>query len=215
MFMHSLRRVVRTRPRPLRPPRGILASVRWGAPVVLILALALALAACGGKAKSPGVPSLNPTSSTSARNASSQDPYQQALAFARCMRQQGINMPDPKQNASGGITQQMGGNDTPVSKAKVDAAQKVCQKYAPQGKAGGHASQADLQKALAFARCMRQHGVNMPDPKIDSNGGIGVEIRADQNGKAKIQAAQSACQKLMPGPGSSQGSGGGTNQGGN
>ncbi len=202
--MRCLMRVMRARSR-LWPPRGSLAAA------VLVFALALALAACGNKAKSPGVASLNGATSTT-QGQGSQDPYQQALAFARCMRQQGIPLSDPKQDANGGITQQVGNAGTPVPKAKQDAAQKACQKYAPQGKGGGHASQAELNKALAFARCMRQHGVNMPDPKI-TNGGIDITMSANQNDKAKINAAQSACQKLLPRPGSGGGPGAGTNTG--
>jgi hypothetical protein len=203
--MRYLRRVVRTRPRPRppRPPRGTLATVRWGVPAFLVLALALALGACGGKPKSSGVASLNGSSGNATAttgNTTQQTAYQQALAFARCMRQHGIDVPDPKLDASGGlgITQKGGANGKPVPKAKMDAAQQACQQYAPRGKRGGHASQAQLQRALAFARCMRQHGVDMPDPKIDSDGSLGIEIggRTDQT---KLQAAQSACQSLMPG----------------
>ncbi len=133
--MRCLMRVMRARSR-LWPPRGSLAAA------VLVFALALALAACGNKAKSPGVASLNGATSTT-QGQGSQDPYQQALAFARCMR---------------------------------------------------------------------QHGVNMPDPKI-TNGGIDITMSANQNDKAKINAAQSACQKLLPRPGSGGGPGAGTNTG--
>jgi len=221
--MRSLRRVVRTRPRPRprppgQPPGSVLAAVRWGAPVVLILALALALTACAGKAKSPNVASLNGASNSPTASTVSQDPYQQALAFARCMRQHGIKMADPKQSANGGIEITVGGPGDKPNKAKMDAAQSACQKYAPQGKGARKQGPSDqeFQQALAFARCMRQHGVNMPDPKRTSGGIEGSSGSLDPN-SAKFKTAQAACQNFLPrgaGVGNNTSGGSGSGQGG-
>jgi hypothetical protein len=57
--------------------------------------------------------------------------------------------------------------------------------------------------ALAFAQCMRAHGVNVPDPQINTGGGNGgsggAEVRIDA-GTSKTQAgtAMQACQKYLP-----------------
>lgn len=64
-----------------------------------MLALTLAAAACtGGGDKTRGVASLGssgqPTAATT-NAGGSQDPRQAALDYAKCMRQHGINMPDP------------------------------------------------------------------------------------------------------------------------
>src|SRR4029453_7054162 len=69
------------------------------------------------------------------------------------------------------------------------------------GGSGSAKSQQDkaFTGALKFAKCMREHGVDMPDPKKDANGGI--KITADAGTKsagkdnAKMQAAQKACQE--------------------
>jgi hypothetical protein len=65
---------------------------------------------------------------------------------------------------------------------------------------------------LAFAQCMRAHGVNVPDPS--SGGGAGGVVRISGGGpggatgpNAKTQAALTACQKYLPKIG---GNGGGT-----
>src|SRR6266536_123356 len=67
------------------------------------------------------------------------------------------------------------------------------------------------QAALEFAKCMRQHGIDMPDPKFDANGRMSITV----NGKAgasggpddpKFKAAQQACEHYLPGAGK-----GGTN----
>ena len=63
------------------------------------------------------------------------------------------------------------------------------------------------QAMLDFAACMREHGVDMPDPQIDENGGIQIQIGeegdADTPGRGvgpseDMQEAMDACQELMP-----------------
>jgi hypothetical protein len=59
-------------------------------------------------------------------------------------------------------------------------------------------SSTNSQKALAFSRCVRAHGVpSYPDP--DSSGGI-VKETAQQLGvsSSQLQAALSACEHLLP-----------------
>lgn len=58
-------------------------------------------------------------------------------------------------------------------------------------------------KLRAYAKCMRAHGVDMPDPEVDSNGGVhmGVGVRGNKPKaqiKAAAKAAQTACQSLQP-----------------
>lgn len=63
--------------------------------------------------------------------------------------------------------------------------------------ASGGVSPAHVHAAIAFARCMRTHGVpNFPDP----TGGGGIQIPNDVNPfSPAFKAAQTACAKLMPG----------------
>ena len=95
--------------------------------------------------------------------------------------------------------------------AQFQAASKACAKLSPKGgKPPSPAEQAKLQeKALQFSQCMRTHGVpNFPDPEFSSSGGgIGIRIGGRQGGPSRIdpsspqfQAAQKACQSIMPGP---------------
>jgi hypothetical protein len=64
------------------------------------------------------------------------------------------------------------------------------------GPAGGGVSAK--RSGLAFSRCMRAHGISdFPDP--DSNGELGVSGGGDLTiTNPKFQAAQKACQALMP-----------------
>ena len=69
--------------------------------------------------------------------------------------------------------------------------------------AGVAHSDEELQEAmLAFAKCMREHGVDMPDPQAGSNGEFRVTVNGGPGSldMEEMQAAQEACQDLMPGP---------------
>lgn len=92
-----------------------------------------------------------------------------ALAFARCMRANGVpNFPDP---VSGGLRFPAGpGNAADLSSPARKAAQAKCRKLLPGGGPPGpgsttHPSAQTLAKLLKIARCMRGHGVTgFPDP---------------------------------------------------
>jgi hypothetical protein len=184
---------------PARPPR------RWphlAGLVGAVLAVALAVAACGGGGKANGVASLaGATQTTSASNANSgkgstQDKRQAALNFARCMRQHGINMPDPQITAEG-IGQQLPSKAEEHS-PKFQAAEQACRQYLPGGGRSTPPSAQERQRALAFARCMRQHGINMPDPQITAEG-IGQEWPDPaERDTPKFRAAQQACERAVP-----------------
>jgi hypothetical protein len=52
------------------------------------------------------------------------------------------------------------------------------------------------EQALAFARCMRAHGVNMADPDLSGNA---MKVQIPQGvSKAAVQAAQEACKQYLP-----------------
>jgi hypothetical protein len=60
------------------------------------------------------------------------------------------------------------------------------------------------EKALKFAQCMRDNGVpNFKDPKVDENGGIGIDA-PDGADPAKIDAAMQKCRQYLPGGGQPQ-----------
>jgi hypothetical protein len=131
--------------------------------IVAAVAGALALGACGGSEDGGGGAGSGKDRQDKA--------FEGALKFAKCMREHGIDMPDPQRVGNGGI--KMTQKATPGSRAKMEAANKDCQKYMKVG--GGRApSAAEQAKAkdamLAYARCMRAQGVDMPDPQFSSGG---------------------------------------------
>ena len=201
---------------PAHPPRPPRRRPQLAGLVGAVLALTLAVAACSGGGKSNGVASLGgsnkPTATTTAKPRSKQDAMQAALAFARCMRQHGINLPDPQFNGNGisqEFTARRGGNgpDSP----KFKAAQQACNKYLPNGGQPTKPNPQEQQQMLAFARCMRQHGIDVPDP--GASGGIEVKGRPGtvNPDSPKFKAAEQACQQYEPkGAKPTQSAGGGS-----
>jgi hypothetical protein len=171
--------------------------IRMGLVPGLLLVLVLAVAACGGgNDGNDGVASLGGDQATATTSPGGGDSKQAALAYARCMRQHGIDMPDPKFDAQGRMAQQLPsgvGPDDP----KFKATDQACKQYLPNG---GEPPKPDPQlqrQMVAFARCMRQHGINIPHPK--PGGGIDVDGAAGVNpNDPKFKAAQQACQQYAP-----------------
>ncbi len=118
------------------------------------------------------------------------------VRFTVCMRSHGVpTFPDP--DATGTLTITTSPSLNPSSplfqKAEVD-----CQHLLPPGKTLSQAQQQKLKaRVLAFAACMRSHGVpNYPDPTF-SKGGVsqayGGKGGVDPNSPI-FQAAQKTCQ---------------------
>lgn len=161
--------------------------------IIATTALALMAAACGGGPSSTG----SDVASNAGASTNSQSTNSQQVAFAQCMRSQGVtNYPDP--DGSGVIpkesAQQLG-----VTSSKFQSAQHACQHLLPNG--GNGPNQAELQQeraqGLRFAQCMRTHGVALPDP--DSSGRIPDPASVGiSQGSPQFEAANQACGKYRP-----------------
>ena len=101
--------------------------------------------------------------------ASTNGRHDQAVQFAECMRRHGVAaFPDP--DASGELTIDgiANGSGVDTSTAAFERAISACQSLAPPGFTGRKRSAREQEVALAFARCIREHGVaDFPDPTPD------------------------------------------------
>jgi hypothetical protein len=175
---------------------------RTGLALGLLLAVTLAVAACGGGGgDNSGVASLGgsdqPTATTSPgggqpQRASRQQQQQQALAYARCMRQHGINMSDPQIIADRLVLR------PPPKSPKVQAAVQACRQYLPNGGQPPALTAQERQQAVAFARCMRLRGINMPDPQFPGNRLVQEFPPGMERGDPRLRAAVQACQQFLP-----------------
>jgi hypothetical protein len=92
------------------------------------------------------------------------DPEDAMLKFAQCMRENGVDMPDP--SPGGGVRI----NGEGMSPEQMEAAEEACQKWMDMAEpedAGRELSDEEKQQFLDMAECMRERGYNFPDPTFD------------------------------------------------
>jgi hypothetical protein len=178
--------------------------------VAALLAIAL-FCGCAAGASSDGVASLeSPATGDDASPSPSVDPQEALLAFAQCMREHGIDMPDPQFGSDDRIIATgPGSGGAPDADAEAFAeADEACRHHLEGVALGGARGSPDpefQEKLLAFAQCMRDHGIDFPDPQFDAGGGGAIRIGGDRGGidpsSPEFQAAQEACSEHLPGGG--------------
>jgi hypothetical protein len=156
----------------------------WGH-VLTAATFALLVGACAGNANTDsGVASLSEHNQPSAQQQSSDGKTDEdrSREFAKCMREHGIDVPDPEPGR-GGVTIK----ERDLEKARP--AQEACKSLLPNGGVPAKMDPEQLDKARERAKCMREHGVDVPDPD-PNNPGIRAPEGADQE---KMKAAMEAC----------------------
>ena len=161
--------------------------LRRAAALATMACMALLATACGGGSS----PAASATGGSTRAQA--------ALAYARCMRSQGVpDFPDPDGNGNFNLP------SSSVSSQET-AANHGCNHLLNVGTPLNAAqTEHTLRQLVKYAQCMRAHGVpNFPDPQTTS-GGIGVPggftfptagRNLDQR-SPQYQAASRACQSL-------------------
>jgi hypothetical protein len=161
--------------------------------VLPVLALLLVTAACRGSGTSSGsngaagsgaAGSLDGAPSTSATR--------DGRAWAACMREHGIDVPDPDP-----VTGRLPGFDKGAQdRVKFQAASAACaalEAAAPGGVDGRSPLTAEeMEQARGWTACMREHGVNVPDPDPNQPSGPHFE-RIPNLSTATLDAANQAC----------------------
>ncbi len=92
------------------------------------------------------------------------DPEDAMLKFAQCMREHGVDMPDPE--PGGGVRM----NGEGLSEDQMEAAQSACQKWMDMAEpedGGKEMTEEEKQSFLDMAACMRDRGYDFPDPEFD------------------------------------------------
>jgi hypothetical protein len=127
------------------------------------------------------------------------DPEEAMLAYTECMREHGIDMPDPQFDEEGRAS--MGVQVEPGQEDEMEAAEEACGPLldnAMQDIEVDPEEQAQRQQEmLEYTECMREHGIDMPDPVFDDNGGVTMQM--DEGATPidpedeEFQAAQEAC----------------------
>jgi hypothetical protein len=176
--------------------------------MVVATAALLALAACSDGSDGDGVASLGGDQAAGGASPSpSVSDEEAAQAFAECMRENGIeDFTDPQIDEEGGIEFSVGGGGgesdgpQPGDREELDAAMQACEDLLPEGTGPDSISpeeEAELQDAfLEYAKCMRDHGIEMPDPDF-SDGGVTIGGGDVDPNSEVFQEADEACNHLL------------------
>jgi hypothetical protein len=127
------------------------------------------------------------------------------LKFAECMREHGIDMPDPERDGEG-VRMKAGNEAGPGGEGneeKLEAAHKACEHFMEDARkdmpAPSPEEQAEMQDRLvAMAECMRGRGYDMPDPEVTEDGGVTMKVNggpdeAGPKGDEQFEKDQEEC----------------------
>ncbi len=173
-----------------------------GALAALPLALALALTGCGAEGGGDGVASAVDGSNEGSSggsgdgaegdgaSAADMDFDEMMLAFAECLRENGVQVEDPEPGQ--GVDLNMDGQDENT----VEAAMTSCREFDPAENGGNEPLDPEIQAKIEdYADCMRDEGVDdFPDP--EPNGGIALDGAVMED--PDYEAAEETCQDILP-----------------
>ena len=155
-------------------------------PLAALALLAVVVAGCGSASAGGG---NHGNSTSTARD--------KAVKFAECMRNNGVSgFPDP--NASGQLTIDAVANGSSIdtNRATFKQAMSACKELQPPGFTGAKVTPSQRTARLAFAQCVRDHGVpDFPDPTpngplIDTNR---IPSANTPTGMSALNAATQKC----------------------
>jgi hypothetical protein len=140
-------------------------------PALLLVAFALVPAACGGSSDD-GVASLD--AETGAAAETDERSFEESLLdFTQCLREEGLDVPDPEFDEDGNLRFQPGGGpggDQDIDIDELLAARDACSEFLVGISLDriGIDQTALEDNLLAYAECMRGEGFDLPDPDLGS-----------------------------------------------
>lgn len=121
---------------------------------------------------------------------------QAAVLFAQCMREHGYPVPDPTFNDEG--LPEYGGNLGSIAKNEdFDRVRQTCAEpltAAYQAAGVPNKKEVKPEDLLGFARCMREHGIDIPDPTTEEP----LSIPKNAFTSPAWEPAKRACESLLP-----------------
>jgi hypothetical protein len=167
--------------------------------MLIACVLAIGVSACGSSSSPTTTSSAAAGTGGSATSGSAI--YQARLNLAKCLRAHGVNVPDPSLNGGvaaghgGGILQQV--QSSPNYQSAIQACAKYRQQASPLANQSA-AQRAQFQQALVkFAKCMRSHNINFPDP-TGGEQSLHQQIPSSELNSPAFQSAANACKTDLP-----------------
>ncbi|GCE00858.1 hypothetical protein EHYA_08584 [Embleya hyalina] len=113
----------------------------------------------------------------------------QMVKFASCMREHGVDMPDPEPGEGGAM--RIGAMPADEGSSKTEDAMKACEKFQPKSDFDPNDPKFKEWQAK-HTSCLRENGVNVGDPGAD-----GAMVTLDA-GDEKVKSAMELCNKKVP-----------------
>ena len=168
-------------------------NARWRTVGAVAAVAVLALSACGGTAASgDDVASAGgeqtPTNAAETEDNAPLDADEQALVFAACMRDNGVDMPDPGPGQQGLVDafQSIAGD---YDRATLEQAVLACQDLMPQY---GQEQQHTNDVMLDLAECLREQGLDVSDNPFDDAHQGNIDVN-------EFTAAMEVCRDVLTG----------------
>ncbi|MEU3726070.1 hypothetical protein [Streptomyces sp. NPDC031705] len=108
-----------------------------------------------------------------------------AVKTRQCLREHGIDAPDPKPGQNPNAMTVGGGADP----QKMEEAMKACGMHTGSGEGP---TQEQKDKELRWVRCMRENGVDLKDPEYSGGMKSGIEVPKGQ--EKAFEEAQKKCE---------------------
>ncbi len=170
------------------------------------------LTACGATGGVATLTGDDDAGASPTQTAGTEDPEEALLEFTECMRENGIDMPDPvirgfDGSGGGGVVDEAQPGDPFEFDPNSDefrAAEEACEQHleglgALEPGEAPELSAEEEQAFLDFAECMRENGIDMPDP---GSGGMVVRPGSEDDfdpTSDKFRAAEERCRSHLEG----------------
>ncbi|WP_406279773.1 hypothetical protein [Embleya sp. NBC_00896] len=172
--------------------------VRMAVGMVLVGGLALTTAACGGDDGGSGKSKVasgggsagsanKPAGGGSEGKDDDASAHEQMVKYAGCMREHGIDMPDPEPGGAAAMSLAMPADG---DMTKTETAMKECEKFQPKSDYDMNDPAFKEWQAKREA-CWRENGVDMGD-------GTGTAAVSIDAGDEKVKKALETCDKKVP-----------------
>ena len=163
-------------------------------PLAAVAAL-LVLSSCSSPAQGDRVASAgseqSPANPVETEDAAPLDEDAQALVFAECVRDKGVDMPDPGPGQQG-LIDAFRAVEKDYDRATIEQALTACQDLLPQYGQQEHPTGDDWQ--LELAECLREQGLDVSDTPFEDAHSGAIDVN-------EFSAAMEVCRNVMTGGG--------------
>jgi hypothetical protein len=179
--------------------------------LIIAIALTVVAASCSSSGGSSEVATLEPAAEAPSQTSdTAPDSLAEAegamLEFTQCLRDQGIDVDDPTIGPDGSlqlppIEFAIEGDGTEGEEPDFSAFEAMiapCEELLGSvGSVGSNADAVGFEDALVeYSQCMRDNGIDMPDPDFSSEGGI-IDLDMSGADEDEFEAADAVCRSVF------------------